>query len=191
MSFTRFHDDPCRIMKQLQQSTDPGKWNLNVPGNGDKPCYMQDPQMRLQKWGANLLTNSINIESSLFGLDRNLNRDCIDVNNYKKATATGDKMSYPTCVPFIDESRVTHPAWMYRDLEQINYDYLPLHPQENTCMNFQNNLNTRILERDNYVAKVPCFTYNMIDNTTKLFNVNNNNNMNINKSLNVSNKPAY
>ena len=39
MSFTRFHDDECRIMKQLQESTDIGSYHLNVPGNGDKPYY--------------------------------------------------------------------------------------------------------------------------------------------------------
>ena len=43
MSFTRFHDDPCRIMKQQQEATDQGKWILNVPGNGEKPYYMMDP----------------------------------------------------------------------------------------------------------------------------------------------------
>ena len=29
----RFHDDPCRINKQLQESTDPGRYMLNVPGS--------------------------------------------------------------------------------------------------------------------------------------------------------------
>ena len=51
MAFTRFHDDPCRVAKQLQQSTDQGRWILNVPGNGDKPSYMADPQVRIQTWG--------------------------------------------------------------------------------------------------------------------------------------------
>ena len=60
MSFTRFHDDPCRINKQLQESTDPGRYMLNVPGNGDKPYYIEDPYIRIQGWGANLRTNTIN-----------------------------------------------------------------------------------------------------------------------------------
>jgi DNA-directed RNA polymerase specialized sigma24 family protein len=30
MSFTRFHDDPCRIVKQQQESTDQGKWRLKA-----------------------------------------------------------------------------------------------------------------------------------------------------------------
>ena len=40
MACTRFNYDPCRTKKSLQQSTDPGRWILNVPGNGDKPYYM-------------------------------------------------------------------------------------------------------------------------------------------------------
>ena len=42
MSFTRFHDDPARIKKQLQQTTDAGRYILNVPGTGDKPYYIED-----------------------------------------------------------------------------------------------------------------------------------------------------
>ena len=77
MAFTRFHDDDARIAKQLQQQTDQGRWVLDVPGNGDKPCYMLDPQIIPQKWGGNLWTKSIDIQSSLLGIDRPLNRDCL------------------------------------------------------------------------------------------------------------------
>jgi hypothetical protein len=70
MAFTRFHDDPCRIKKQLQQSTDVGRWILNVPGNGDRPDYIADPQIRIQTWGANLMTNCIDLESDLRGQTR-------------------------------------------------------------------------------------------------------------------------
>ena len=48
------------------------------------------------------------------------------------------------------------PAWTARDLEQNNFQILPLDPQENTCIPFQNNLNTRLIERDNFRTKVPC-----------------------------------
>ena len=33
MAFTRFHDDPCRIMKKNQQTVDQARWILDVPGN--------------------------------------------------------------------------------------------------------------------------------------------------------------
>jgi hypothetical protein len=57
---------------------------------------------------------------------------------------------------YTEESRAIMPAWTARDLEQVNWYYLPLNPQENTCMPFLNNLSTRILEKDYYVEKVPC-----------------------------------
>ena len=75
--------------------------------------------------------------------------------NYKKGAVKSKPISYPTCASFTEQSRVTDPAWMYRDLEQVNWSILPLDPQENTCMKFQNNLNTRLLERDHYVPKHP------------------------------------
>ena len=156
MAFTRFHDDPARIKKQLQESTGPGRYILNVPGNGLSPSYMADPFIRLQKWGANLRTNTINLESDLKGLNNNLNRDC----NIKKTNRYGNipnnkssKIHYPTnSINSTEQSRVTHPAWMYRDLEQATWNggYLPLNPQENTCLPFHNNANTRLIASDTF-----------------------------------------
>lgn len=153
MSFTRFHDDPCRIQKQLQESTGPGRYMVNVPGNGLKPCFMVDPYMRMQKWGANLMTDTIDLESRLMGLDRNLNKDCTQ---YDEKPTKSKRVFYPSCAPFTDQTRSTNPAWTARDLEQVHRYILPLNPQENVCMPFQNNLSTRLLEKDYYVAKAPC-----------------------------------
>jgi hypothetical protein len=153
MAFTRFHDDPCRILKQLQETTGTGRYQLNVPGNGDKPCYMADPFIRMQKWGGNLMTNTVNLESDLFGLTRSANRDYMNQNDYTKKAVATTQVLYPVCTPGTDQSRATHPAWMTKDLEQVNWYILPLNPQENTCMRFQNNESTRILEKDNYI---PC-----------------------------------
>jgi hypothetical protein len=70
MSFTRFHDDPARIRKQLQQSVDPCRYQLNRPGPGLDLPFHEETQMRLQHWGANLQNNSILLESELRGLNR-------------------------------------------------------------------------------------------------------------------------
>jgi hypothetical protein len=45
---------------------------------------------------------------------------------------------------------------MYRDLEQVAWEYPPIDPQLNTCIPFQNNLNTRILEKDFFTPKRDC-----------------------------------
>jgi hypothetical protein len=156
MSFTRFHDDPNRIKKQLQESTDQGRWVLDTPGNGDKPCYMSDPYIRPQKWAGNLRTNPVNIESDLKGLSRKLNNDCIGINNYKNNIASSSEVSYPVSNEVTQQPRATHPAWEVRELEQNNWNYLLANPQENTNMSFQHNINTRILEKDYYEDNIPC-----------------------------------
>ena len=155
MAFTRFKYDDCRTIKSQQQATDPGRWILNVPGNGSNPCYMEDPHIRIQKWGANLRTNTINLENDLLGMNRNLTRDCLGKDNYNNVQS--EAISYPKCNNlFTEESRSIAPAWMVRDLEQVDWYYPPLNPQENTCFPFDNNISTRILEKDNFTPKRDC-----------------------------------
>jgi len=161
MAFTRFHDDPCRIKKQLQQSTDVGRWILNVPGNGATPDYIADPQIRIQTWGANLMTNCVDLESELRGVNRQLSKDCLGKDQYQRFNVATQRVSYPTNTSlYTEESRTIMPAWTARDLEQVDWYDLPLNPQENTCLPFQNNVSTRILEKDYFVAKLPCETNN-------------------------------
>ena len=77
MAATRIYYDDCRTMKRLQQETDQGRWIMNVPGNGLTPSYIEDPHIRIQKWGANLRTNIVNLESDLRGVNRQISRDCL------------------------------------------------------------------------------------------------------------------
>jgi hypothetical protein len=157
MAFTRFKYDDCRTKKELQQATDPGRWILNVPGNGSNPSYMEDPQIRIQKWGGNLRTNTINLESELRGVNRNLGRDCLGKDNYTNFNVSNEAIQYPSSSNLTTEqSRATNPAWWYRDLEQNNFEYPPLNPQTNVCLPFQSNLSTRILEKDYYTPKRDC-----------------------------------
>ena len=80
MSFTRFNYDPCRTKKLLEESTGPGRYMLNKPGWGNKPCFFSDPQIRMQEWGTNLRRvpggAPIDINSDLLGITRPLSKDC-------------------------------------------------------------------------------------------------------------------
>jgi hypothetical protein len=152
MAFTRFHDDPCRIIKQVQESTDPGSYYLNVPGNGLKPHYLNNSFVRLEKWGGNLSDNPVALESDLRGLTRKLTRDHIDKNSHTKNEVYNKKVSYPVSKDQTDQSRATHPAWTFRDKQQMRPDILFLNPQENLCFQFENNLNTSLLEKDYFTT---------------------------------------
>lgn len=103
MAFTRFHDDPCRIIKHLEESTNVGLYYLNTPGNGTRPPFIADPHIRLQFWGANRASNFTDIEGQMKGL---------------KTTATAVAPRYPTTsTAFTSEPRAEEPAWTLRDVD--------------------------------------------------------------------------
>jgi len=172
MAFTRFKYDECRTKKQLQQTTDPGRWILNVPGNGSKPCYVEDPQIIIQKWGANLRTNTINLESELLGINRPISRDCLGKDNYTNFKVDSKEVNYPSCNNlYTEQSRAITPAWMVRDEERNLWGFPVFNPQENVCFSFENNLSTRILEKDYYTPKRDCVVNDINNQLPVSFNL--------------------
>jgi hypothetical protein len=156
MAFTRFHDDPCRIQKYLEESTYIGNYEINVPGTGDKPQFINDPHLRMQKWGANLSQNKTELESDLMGITRKLNTDSIQQNSYQHYNNNNylyNKKVYPVNEDEIThQPRATNPAWTLRETDSINtpnnFNYLLIDPQKNVCIPFHNNLPSRTLEKD-------------------------------------------
>ena len=144
MAFTRFHDDPDVIQKKLCESTFSGIYHLNTPGNGIHNPYIDDVSIRLQGWGANMLTNTVDIDSNFKGLDRKLASD------YKQyAQPNTSKKNYTTGSFLVDETRASNPAWLFRDLTQYRPTPLIYDPQRH----IQNerlgtNAPTRNLEKD-------------------------------------------
>ena len=147
MAFTRFNYDKARTNKRLQENMDIALYQSNVPGNGTHPYFYEDPQIRLSKWGGNLHTNQVDIESDFRGLTRPLSKDCHTYGTYK---VNGQARKCPKYTDTTRQSRATHPVWWYRDMEQTKNDILPLDPQENVCYPFEVNVNTQLLEKDEY-----------------------------------------
>ena len=155
MAFTRFRDDPIRIQKQLQQQTYIGRYLLNTPGLGIDMPFHEEPQLRLQGWGANFRNDMTGIENDLLGLTRPLNRDLVDVNDYKNYAQTSFEKTYDSLNPYVQESRASHPAWMYKDLEQKRWEAPLLNPLNHIEKKFNDNIQTRILEKDYYKTNLP------------------------------------
>jgi hypothetical protein len=150
MAFTRFHDDPMRISKRLEESTFAGRYQLDRPGPGVDMPFFEEPGQRLQQWGANLRTNTIALESDLRGLTRPLTRhDHLEANDYKKHAAETQPMAvYSIAQPYVEDTRASHPAWMYRVYEPARWEKPFLDPQANLEVPFTNNIHSRVLEKD-------------------------------------------
>ena len=151
MASTRFRDDIARKEDQLRQSTGLCDYMINAPGNGVAPPYMEDPHIRLQKWGANLASNSVALETSLKGL-RHSGRDCLGKDEYNRSAPTvGIKQFSSNTTLSTDQPRATNPAWEIRDQETTRYgEPTFFNPQENIFQPFRMNVDTRILEKDHY-----------------------------------------
>jgi hypothetical protein len=142
MAFTRFHDDPCRIMKRLEEVTAQSLYYLNQPGNGDTPFYITDPHIRLQQWGANRHKNMVDLESSLLGRGTKLSR-CAEA-----VALVNAPIQYPVDADVItDETRATQPAWQLRDTESTRTT--PLYQQYLTDIPFTP-VNTRAFAKQEY-----------------------------------------
>lgn len=157
MSFTRFFDDPVRIQYRTENSSYAGRYFLNTPSNGSQMPYQEDPQIRLQYWGANMMTDSIRIEDDLRGLTRKLNRDYIKENNYKENAGDYSNKYYNHSRDFltVDETRSSNPAWLLRGIEIPRWEEPFLNPQANLEKKFHDNIQTRILEKDSYQPTFP------------------------------------
>lgn len=163
MAFTRFFDDPVRIEKQLQQATGHARYMMDVPGHGARPSYVEDPYIRSQTFAGNLMTNTTTLESELWGLTKPLSTDVVGKDEYTKNSPFFNKsnsspliMKFPsTALLTTEQSRTTVPAWTFRETTLSRGTPLHFNPQENICFSFENNLSTRILEKNNYKAIVP------------------------------------
>ena len=59
-------------------------------------------------------------------------------------------LQYSETPSFVDETRASHPAFEYREVRNERWDFPLMDPQLNVCKQFENNLNTRTLEKDYY-----------------------------------------
>ena len=150
MACTR--SDVCERILTVDKYNQGLSYMLNVPGNGTTPDYFDDPQIRLQKFGANLSANVVDINSKLEGVNKQLNRDHL-VKNTRDPAFNPDyhRYTYPVIKSAItDQPRATNPAWELRSLEQSRWDYLPENPQLHTEISFTNNIDSRMTEKDDY-----------------------------------------
>jgi hypothetical protein len=165
MASTRRRDDLYQRKLQAEASAALGKYQLNVPGPGTNLPFWEDPHIRLQKWGANMMTHTIAVEDDLLGKTKPINYRAGDLKTYQETAVETRPLSFPTMQPFVEETRASHPAWMYKDLAQSNWSFPLLNPQYapgeympgtfGLGRGIVENVSTRILERDYNKGTIP------------------------------------
>ena len=114
MAQTRFRNDDLRIKKELEMSSFKGRYFLSTPGPGINMMFREDPQIRLQKFAANQMTNTHEIENDLMGRNRILSRYTQEYKNHLPQTSVKYYQSDNT---HTFESRSDLPAWTFRGID--------------------------------------------------------------------------
>ena len=162
MAFTRFFYDNDQAKTRLEDDYNNLNYLVNVPGNGEKPYFIDDPQIRMQKFGANLSHNLVDINSSLLGLNKILSRDESKPNNGRNGNSEPfndnfSRINFPAFDKAVtDQPRAMMPPWALRDKEHNDWQYLHYNPQVKSEMKFDSNVSSRILEKDNYDNNINC-----------------------------------
>ena len=158
MACTRIYDDPHRVAKLLQLQTQAGRYALNVPGNGTRMPFQEDPFCRLQHWGANIHSDMLAVNEFFRGTARvPLTRKDAVVLCAGTLTEGSRAGMYGTASPYTDQSRATDPAWVLRNLEtppRWNFFGDPAdNPQNHVDLPFTCNTGTRMSEKDDFAAQ--------------------------------------
>lgn len=148
MSQTRFSNDKARLKKEMEISTFEGRYQLDCPGPAGSLSFLEDPGIRIQKFGANNRTNTIGIENDLMGITKPLSRDNVN-DTYKSKAAKSEPMSFKSQNPFVLESRASNPAWTLRGVDQHyeRWESPWLNPLDNIEKDFKDNIQTRLMEK--------------------------------------------
>ena len=172
--FSSIRNDPGRLRKEAEMSSYTSRYHLCMPGPGIDAPIPDDIHVGLQTWAGNWASNRIDLESDLHGQTRVMSRDHLNQDEYRThATAIqlrgGDSLPkedpthslwqhavrYTRANPFVEESRASHPAWMFRGVEIPRWVEPWLNPQALSVLEkpFETNIQTKMLDRDAYMRQ--------------------------------------
>ena len=115
---TRYNSDACRIRAKNEYLTFAGRYQMEAPGPGSDAPFQEDPNIRLQRWGANSVHDGVQVETDLFclGPARRLTRDPVPYKSCLQSSdpRTGARNTFGSALTFTEESRASDPAYVYR-----------------------------------------------------------------------------
>jgi hypothetical protein len=180
MSFQKSCYDVCSYKYQLAQEIGPGLYQLTRPDNQVVPVLPRDPRFIAQTSGVSVSKNTslIDIDSELIGISRNLTR-CPDRKYMPDANASfhcgaqtgkvrnGCQPFDKVCVDnteilkfadnglYSEDTRLSNPACTLRGTGWNRWEALPMQPQERVTEEFDFQINTKLLSKDNHRPCLP------------------------------------
>ena len=180
MAFSKNAYDLCSYKYQLAQEIGPGVYQLTRPDNQVIPVLPRDPRFIAQTSGVSISKNTslIDIDSELIGISRNLSR-CPDRKympdgnaSFQCGAQTGKVRN--GCQPFdkvcvdnteflkfadnglySEDTRLSNPPCTLRGTGWNRWENLPMNPQERVLHEFDYEINTKILSKDNHRPCLP------------------------------------
>lgn len=156
MATTRLRNDPIRMKHEMEIFSFPGKYQLDVPGQGTELPFVEDPHMRLQYWGANRHTNIVDIEGDLKGYTKKISRDYSGTDEYTRfLPSDAQPIKYPNYgKDTTEDTRHVLPPFLFRGIGNERFEEPFINPQAHTEIPFHHNLQTRIIEKDGFYGKM-------------------------------------
>ena len=152
--FSSIRNDLGRLRKEAEMSSYTSRYHLCTPGPGIDAPIPDDVHVGLQSWAGNWAGNRIDLESDLHGQTRVLNRDHLNGAEYQAhATVLQPAVRYTRENPFVEETRASHPVWMYRGVEIPRWEEPWINPQALNAIErpFSTNIQSKQLDRDAYM----------------------------------------
>ena len=150
--------DGGKTTDDIRISTAPGRYMLSEPPQYCNACYVPDPSIRMQKWGASLNSQYIktDVESDLLNLNRPTTKTISDqynpttnVINASANTKTKDCQFQQTY------SRLIDPPCTLRSTGWNRWEWLCQNPQEGIMLPFDNLVTTRLSAKDSFRPCIP------------------------------------
>jgi hypothetical protein len=157
-SFNRRRYDGCKTTDDLRLTTGPGRYQLDVPNGYCDASYVKEPTTRQQRWGASLNAQYIktDVESDLLNMSRPTTRTACGQYNPQTnkvnqgSTVPPKETSFPQVF-----SRLIDPPCTGRAQGWNRWEWLCDNPQETVMVPFDNQVTTRLQQKDQFRPCIP------------------------------------
>lgn len=157
MSFAKLSYDTCAYEKQLQESLDVGKYQIQTPIISNDDQFFTSPYIRLDKSQVATCKNMalIDVDSELLGLNMK-NSKCPKKRGIDSQFCENTKLKdVNNSFMSPEDTRFSNPACTLRGTGWNRWEWLCENPQKYAITPFQTDINNRMVVKDNHRPCLP------------------------------------